>query len=620
MTVSANAKRALFSMKHIKEQSLSVLNELKTGRISEIRETVDNYRTALSLFEEDKTTLKEAIKMDYFDPKTILEIKANLEINDIVDATIQEFVDAGVTLVADDPEKKELNFRDFDTLIDYSLPKTWNFNIDLICIHESNRKYFSEILKKRKQKRILYLGETFEKISDEIFIVNQSDIKDALHSLPFPLPKRVCFLDKMFFNKNLNYIKATKEITSKLQELTSHKNTKSRFGQLWIENSIENFKQVALSPSVKSLENIFSEENVIVISPGPSLKLNISELERPHSALTIAVAQAVPALLQHNIIPDFILVMDPQDYAFTLDNFDLSKTSLICPEYVSPSFTEKNFLRKFFLISSNSCFEQNIYRKHQSYNLDDASSVSVVAVRLSQMLGAKTIALLGQDLSFSSEQYYGSLYDPSKIEGVKQDPHILKFKLPGYNGGTVETNYQYTVYHKQFENFAAKNSNLKNLELYNCTEGGADISGFKNMPLSEYIKNVSGKANYKIEIIESLPRVDLSYSESFRFLDKLKSKNKKIIDDIQKLKKIKRGSSKNQKVLELKQKILNSALATEITKDYTFTALATFAESNSMGFKSSIMEFQSDHSIREIDELCRKLNVRLNKVIKFLRK
>ena len=97
----------------------------------------------------------------------ILEVKASLQISDILDKTIQDFIDTGITEVSNGSNARELNFKDFDALIDFSLPKTWNFNLDVVFLHENNRKHFEKLLRQRGQKRLIYLGKTYQKLDSQ---------------------------------------------------------------------------------------------------------------------------------------------------------------------------------------------------------------------------------------------------------------------------------------------------------------------------------------------------------------------------------------------------------------------------------------------------------------------
>lgn len=616
MTISVEAKRAILSMRHIKDQSLHILQKLKENNTEKTRKEIDNYRIALSLFEEDKLILQQNVKKNLLDTKVIFEIRASLEISDILDKTIQKFIDAGTNLISKDNNKKELNFKNFDALIDYNLPKTWNFNLDVIFLHEDNRKHFELLLKKRGQKRIVYCGKDYLKLDNGLYVVNRQSAGLALQDMAFPIPIRMCFLDGLFYGNSPEYEEVKQELSERFAELTGHKSTKIRFGKTWVKNCLENLWEMHSATSAEYLESIFLNQNVIVVSPGPSLAKNIDKLKSQNSAIILAVAQAVPALSKNNITPDFVLVMDPQDYSFTLDGVDLSKTTLICPDYISKSFLKKNFKQKCLLLTETSCLKNNIFEKIKKFNLDNASSVSVAAVLLSKKLGALRIAVVGQDLSYSETKYYGNFYDPKKISGAKQDEAEASHTLPGYNGGKVKTNFQYSVYHKQLQDIAQISTRDQKINFYNCTEGGASISGFEQLPLFEFFNKFCCSEKNSRDIIYEYPSIRIPSSECLKFLKSTSRSTKKLISDIQKLNKLKSKKEFDHDIFILEQDILNRALSIDILNDYVYEPLQKFAQSNSMGFTNSIMKFQKNSSINEIKRLSQELNVLLNKSIK----
>lgn len=607
-------------MRHMKNQTITILEDIKSGDLGRARKSIDNYRNALSLFEEDKALLRQNIEENSLSANQLIEVKAHLEISDIIDRTIETFFEQNNQIIIKEDGNKELNFKDFDGLIDFSLPKTWNFQIDVIFCHENNRSHFETLLFKRGQKRIIYCSSDYLKISEGIYKTNTASAAECLDDIGFPIPKRICFLDKMFFSKDQNYKNVVEEVSKKLTEFTGHKTTKARFGQAWITNCLNNLHSTLKSTSASDLSKVFTEQNVIIVAPGPSLRKNILELKKESDAIIFAVAQAVPALVEHDITPDFIFVMDPQDYSYTLKSVDHSKVSLICPDYVSRNFVNKPYRKIFTCFSPTSCFNQNIFREMEDFKFENASSVSVGAVQLCHLLGAKRIALVGQDLSFSDEQYYGSFYDPSKIEDENKRPIHKIITLPGYAGGNVVTSFQYSVYHKQLQEYAINNQTSDRKTFYNCSEGGANIPAFENMPLAEFFRSFCKNQKKELDVIDLIAPITIPISNCLSFLHKIKRKNEAIINSIKKLDRLKKTNKDIHEILQIENKILTTSLSTELVKDFAFSPLLKFAESNSMGFTSDILIFQQSLSVEEILKSCQKLNVALNQTIRSLSK
>jgi hypothetical protein len=143
------------------------------------------------------------------------------------------------------------------------------------------------------------------------------------------------------------------------------------------------------------------------------------------------------------------------------------------------------------------------------------SCVSVAALKMCYTWGCKSVALIGQDLSFKANKYYaGSTFAPEYIiEAFDESSKSPLYKLPGYYGGEVITKNDYRVYHGQFEQLAEEINEKTKVSLYNCTEGGANIKGFENIPLIEFIKKAlspSGKASGTKSIVDIIAALDHS--------------------------------------------------------------------------------------------------------------
>ena len=158
------------------------------------------------------------------------------------------------------------------------------------------------------------------------------------------------------------------------------------------------------------LTSTFKGNKCIIVSPGPSLKNNIALLE-DHAGehIVIAVAQACPALLKHNIYPDFVMVVDPVDYTHVLDGMDCAKVpGLIIADTCHPKFYALPFQNIFSYFAMGPALNSAEIMSAEPMRLF-GGSVSVTAADLAVKLGAEEISLIGSDLSFTDEIYYLSL-------------------------------------------------------------------------------------------------------------------------------------------------------------------------------------------------------------------
>ena len=250
----------------------------------------------------------------------------------------------------------------------------------------------------------------------------------------------------------------------------------------------------------------FKDKNILIISPGPSLKHFIEQIsdELTKKFTIVAVAQAMPALAKYKVRPDFVIVVDPKDFSNVLDDWDdLTDVNLIAEESVHLSFLSRNFKETFTVVTRKDGMGLDLYFDLQPMDLE-GGTVSLAACSLAYQLKAKTITLAGQDLSFSGANYFvaGTL-DEKKfvernnkvfLESMKTVNHELKavfqevIPVLGWNNENLLTSPEYAVYLSQFENFA---SNIKNTKLFNTSLGGANIKGFKNKLFSELLDELT---------------------------------------------------------------------------------------------------------------------------------
>lgn len=486
-------ERATLSLEHMAALSQKVLKAIQKDNQQEIRKKIDTYRTALSLFYVDANLLKVAIKEKSLNSTEIRKLNGYFEINKIVDNVIENFIKSKINSSKSKNHEKNIHFESFDDLIDIAIPKIWNFSTDLVFLQNGSPPELIEALKNRGQKRIFIQSENFGKIENNIFQICHKTTMKALESINFPLPKRLCSLNKTVSLSKAHleeYYRISDLIKEDLRLATSNLSTVRRFQSSWTINSLRNLKFFGNAFPIESLRDYFEKREVIIVSPGPSLNKNIHMLANAKNCIIVAVAQAAQALLQNNIVPDFIFVMDSQDYSYVLEGTDLSATSLICLDYISPNFLQCDFFKKFIAFTNNSVTYEPFFSNFEKIDMTGVSSVSVGATLLSEWLGAETIALVGQDLSFKEQKYFNNSYDESKIKREPGRAPNLKndILVEGYNGGKVRTIYQYSVYIKQFEALAHKMGHKSDVKLYNCTEGGANINGFINLRLSKFIE------------------------------------------------------------------------------------------------------------------------------------
>lgn len=316
------------------------------------------------------------------------------------------------------------------------------------------------------------------------------------------------------------YIRFATEIVNRIQ---CNVGTVMAAGKKIATNDIENLPYVFSKRGVVDLKNLYKDKPAILVNTGPSLHKNIHHLiENQDKVIIIAVAQAMRILLAYDIIPDFICTVD-----YGKVNYEHFES--LCHQQIPLIALNRSYdkiLRdyqgpKFICVSSGLLNDKSAIGLMQSKGtIIQGGSVSHLNIGVASQLGCNPIAIIGQDLAYEKDLSHSPLADANGkleinketgiLEWVVTDPRsgLRKKKnvmgmpqyVDGYFGENVMTNVGLKSFITSFEVIAKDNPELN---LYDCTEGGADIKGFKNLALKDFINKFTDKKINK-SIIKSL--------------------------------------------------------------------------------------------------------------------
>ena len=390
-------------------------------------------------------------------------------------------------------------------LIDSRLPPRWNWERDLLVLYGKQREKLAELATARGQKRIFIVrGRVTKKLLTEISempFYSGSNVPHDVQIIESPATD----------HQGAAIVKVVTALIQKTFKAHSQDKTQALFNRDLVLQRLINLPYSLNAECVEKMRFAISGYPVVIVSPGPSLEKNIALLEKGKSkVIIVATAQAVPALLKHNINPDYVVAIDPQNYADILRGMDFEKTQAIFLDGIAVEFLKFPFKRVF--INFHSYTPEKVTKMYDARELNTfGSSVSVFAFNLMVELGACKVALIGQDLSYGQSMYYvgdGFNHCEYKINSAEYLAAFGKpfavpkasFTLKGYYGGEVATSADYWIYHDQFmvtaRNIKTSRSDLK---IYNCTEGGAYIDGFLHEKLAIFLRDLKGLEMNKVD-------------------------------------------------------------------------------------------------------------------------
>lgn len=261
-------------------------------------------------------------------------------------------------------------------------------------------------------------------------------------------------------------------------------------GEEICDNILGNLWELCKAASVNALKAELEKEvdlsklPVIIVSAGPSLDKNVEDLKAAKGkALIFAVDSAIKKLLSHGIIPDLLITVDSHKPMTLFENPLISEIPLvICGQSRHDVFSVHKG-KKF--VFSGDMFSMRFFAAlgKDVEALQTGGSVANNAFSLAEFLGFCRIILVGQDLAFTDNRIHASnVYEEKGIDENSEDDYTY---VDDYEGKPLLTFTNFKMYKEWFEGRIQDHSFL---QVYNATEGGANIIGAKNVRLQEIIQ------------------------------------------------------------------------------------------------------------------------------------
>lgn len=514
-----HVKSILQEMAKVSEQ---ILQAGSRGDESEVRTGVDRMRQLNS----DITSVEQKHK-DYFDTRPKNE---QLKIANLV-STIKKSEDFRKAWMRRYHEiaSNEVLLELPDGpggILDMVIPESWDWKYDIIAFSDRSDARFIKSMLGRGQKRVVVycsnVVNTQNKIEGAIYFKEDKEVDGYLSSLSPMIPNQICIFDRVIqpstkaeHQEKEQDDKFETRIQKGFERAIVNRNTVRVLGNRWINQAIENLPVIAHQPSLNHLYKIAKGIPLVIISPGPSLDKNIKYLrEIKNSAILLAPAQSILALQKENIVPDIVMVSDPNDLLYLFDDYDMANVHAVLTGVSCHPELFNRYKNKIISFNVNGPIDNWVSDMFQDDSPKGAcGSVSSMAFLLGGILRCDPIILVGQDLAFDGERQYSrgaadgdvtvAFDDNNKtfsystansgFEKIIKEMLGNNYKgtattLPGYYGGTVTTKFDYAMFHAEFERIAAATKEFENPpRLFNCTEGGAFIEGFEHIPLLEAI-------------------------------------------------------------------------------------------------------------------------------------
>ena len=202
--------------------------------------------------------------------------------------------------------------------------------------------------------------------------------------------------------------------------------TLKKFGRLWCRNSIKNISQLQKLAGITGFENKAKNLPFLILGAGPSLESILPYIKEVASrTVTVCVETALHTLLRAGIQPDFIILTDPQFWAYRHIAGLRAEESFLITEVSAYPSVFRFPCRKIFLCASQFPVGQYFENKLglNPGDLGTGGSVASSAWNFAHFCGASEIFTAGLDMAFPEKQTH------IKGSSAEQTWHTLSSRI-----------------------------------------------------------------------------------------------------------------------------------------------------------------------------------------------
>jgi hypothetical protein len=283
--------------------------------------------------------------------------------------------------------------------------------------------------------------------------------------------------------------------------------TAERFGNLFAKNCLQSLPGILTTPGVSVLRNCFPDIPAILVGGGPSLGKNIPVLKRAKGrAVIIAADTVLKYLLTRDVVPDFVVSVDPQPETFQkYEGVQIPENVTLvfhpaCSDLIPQHFPGKKF------VTDTHMGAYAWLKEHWTEKGDIESGVQCqmhLAFNLAQWLGCDPVIFIGQDLCFTDNRMHvkGGSYLPEDIEeGLVNEGSVVTNMF----GNSLRTSLVYLRYKITIEN---KIEGFYGT-VWNCSEGGLTLTGAQTLQLSDALDRLVLIPEINVsKVLSALPTV-----------------------------------------------------------------------------------------------------------------
>ncbi|MDD7611147.1 MAG: DUF115 domain-containing protein [Spirochaetales bacterium] len=307
-----------------------------------------------------------------------------------------------------------------------------------------------------------------------------------------------------FTNHAKEYFEQLKQLVKRnIQKNKINTATFKKFGKRWCKNSIKNIVQYSKHEGIGIFCDKASDDlPFLIVGAGPSVNEILPFLSViKKKCIIICVETVLWAFVKAKVEPDFVILTDPQFWAYKhIANLQAKNSFLITEISVYPpvfGFECKNIFLCNSQFPIGNYFERKLDIFDKLGDLGAGGSVASCAWNFAKFCGAKEIYTAGLDFSFTEKQTHikGSFSEQTfhtvsnKVNSAEYQTTKILFSADtscenSFDGTKVLTDSRMKMFAWWFESRIANFPEIKNFSL--CKKS-LRIPGFSYIPLEDFL-------------------------------------------------------------------------------------------------------------------------------------
>ncbi|MCT2195925.1 DUF115 domain-containing protein [Paenibacillus sp. p3-SID1389] len=450
--------------------------------------------------------------------------------------------------------------------------------------------YFLEELLSENQEKDIFILEP----SSEVFIewVKRRDVTNTLSNSRIRLvavgnneflPLQISAEISRFISGELKivvppiykkmYPELIEEYEIPLKEMllksASNIQTFKHYEKTWIANALYNLPSIIQNASISNLENIWKDSGAraIVVGSGPSLKKDIHLLnELKDKCLIIAAGSSIQALQSAGINPHFVVSIDGSEKNYKVfKNVDTTLFPLVYCPAIYYEIVENHKSEKYYAgFQGENVINYIMGEEFDAPKFLSTSTVTGTAIQIAWYMGIQQVILMGQDLSFTEDEYYApGVIHYTKDEQTRNVSESNKW-VKNVDGGQNRTKDSMEILRQDIV-ILVQIMKLRGVNVINTSKRGAVIEGTTWMAMEDLMPELLKLKSRDLTISHYIPQVERSQiiNKKNLVITRLKEVLKKIDTIYTNLENISKRFNKLQKAISTRNQ---NSVTNEIVK------------------------------------------------------